>query len=67
MVGHAERLSHLEEEFLHYPGLYLTGCAYRGIGISDCIHDGKLTANRILKFLGRAETEHEKGGGTNRR
>ena len=67
MLGHAERLSHLEEELLHYPGLYLTGCAYRGIGISDCIHDGKLTAKRILEFLGRAETEYEKGGGTNHR
>ena len=67
MLGHAERLSHMEEELLHYPGLYLTGCAYRGIGISDCIHDGKLTAKKILKFLGRAETEYERGGGTNHR
>jgi oxygen-dependent protoporphyrinogen oxidase len=67
MLGHAERLSHMEEELRQYPGLYLTGCAYRGIGISDCIHDGKLTAEKILKFLGRPETEYEKGGGTNHR
>ncbi len=63
-LGHAERLDHLEEKLLQYPGLYLTGCAYRGIGISDCIHDGELTAERVVKFLGRGETEYEKGGGT---
>ena len=56
-LGHAERLSHLEEKLLQYPGLYLTGCAYRGIGISDCIHDGMLMAERIVKFLGKVETE----------
>ena len=63
-LGHAEKLSHMEEKLLRYPGLYLTGCAYRGIGISDCIHDGKLTAERALKFLGSVETETERGGGT---
>ncbi len=56
-LGHAERLSNLEEKLFQYPGLYITGCAYRGIGISDCIHDGKLTAERALKFLGRVEME----------
>jgi oxygen-dependent protoporphyrinogen oxidase len=66
-LGHAQRLSHLEKELLRYPGLYLTGCAYRGIGISDCIHDGKLTAERVLKFLEGIETKYERGGGTNHR
>jgi oxygen-dependent protoporphyrinogen oxidase len=50
-LGHAEKLNRLEEGLLNYPGLYLTGCAYRGIGISDCIHDGRLTAERALDFL----------------
>jgi len=66
-LGHAERLSNLEERLLRYPGIYLTGCAYRGIGISDCIHDGKLTAESALKFLKSVETEYEKGGGTSHR
>jgi oxygen-dependent protoporphyrinogen oxidase len=50
-LGHAEKVNRLEEGLLNYPGLYLTGCAYRGIGISDCIHDGRLTAERALDFL----------------
>jgi oxygen-dependent protoporphyrinogen oxidase len=66
-LGHAERLSHMEENLLQYPGLYLTGCAYRGIGISDCIHDGKLTAERVLKFLEGDRIKKERGGGTNHR
>ena len=56
-IGHAKKLGHLEKRLLHYPGLYLTGCTYRGIGISDCIHDGKLTAEEALKFLKGLESE----------
>ena len=63
-IGHGEKLRTLEEKLLRHPGLYLTGCAYRGIGISDCVHDGKLMAERALGFLGGGDTEREKGGGT---
>ncbi len=66
-LGHAQKLKRLEEVLLRYPGLYLTGCAYRGIGIGDCIHEGQLTAERVLKFLERVGTKYEKGGGTNHR
>ena len=66
-IGHAEKVRNLEERLLRYPGMYLTGCAYRGIGISDCIHDGKLTAESALKFLKNPETGHKKGGGTSHR
>jgi oxygen-dependent protoporphyrinogen oxidase len=67
MVGHAGKLSRLEETLTRYPGLYLTGCAYRGIGIGDCIHEGQLTAEKVLKFLEMAGTKYQKGGGTNHR
>jgi oxygen-dependent protoporphyrinogen oxidase len=56
-LGHAKKLSQLEERLLRYPGLSLMGCAYRGIGISDCIHDGKLTAEKTLGFLESLESE----------
>ena len=55
-LGHAKKLSQLEERLLRYPGLSLIGCAYRGIGISDCIHDGKLTAEKTLEFLKSLES-----------
>lgn len=66
-LGHAQKLAQLEEGLLRYPGLYITGCAYRGIGISDCINDGEITAEKTLKYLTNAETEYRRGGGTSHR
>jgi len=47
-VGHLERVDRLERVVDLVPGLFLTGNAYRGIGIPDCIHQGELAAERIL-------------------
>jgi oxygen-dependent protoporphyrinogen oxidase len=48
VIGHQVRLASIDRLLQHYPGLYLTGAAYRGIGIPDCIHHGTLTAERLL-------------------
>lgn len=50
-LGHEERLARIEQGVLKLPGLFLTGSAYRGIGISDCIHQAELTAEQCLKFI----------------
>jgi len=50
-LGHLERVREIEQRVSHHPGLFLTGCAYRGVGISDCIHDGELTANKVMAYL----------------
>ena len=50
-LGHLDRLSQLDAAVSRYPGLALTGAAYRGVGIPDCIRDGALTASRILRDL----------------
>lgn len=50
-LGHEERLSRIEGGLSNYPGLFLTGSAYRGIGISDCIHEAELTAEQCLEFI----------------
>ena len=51
-VGHAGRVSAIEERLQDLPGLYLAGNAYSGIGISDCIRMGKAAADKALKYLG---------------
>ncbi|HWP47700.1 MAG TPA: protoporphyrinogen oxidase [Candidatus Limnocylindrales bacterium] len=51
LVGHLNRLTTLERLLTHHPGLFLTGNAYRGPGIPDCIHSGALTAEKVLKYL----------------
>jgi oxygen-dependent protoporphyrinogen oxidase len=48
-VGHLERVDQIEA--LCPPGLYLTGSAYRGVGIPDCIKQGQSTALQVVEFL----------------
>lgn len=52
-IGHLDRLNQLEAALSRYPGLILTGAAYRGVGIPDCIRDGVLAAERVMQFLGQ--------------
>ncbi|OGP85969.1 MAG: protoporphyrinogen oxidase [Deltaproteobacteria bacterium RBG_16_54_11] len=52
-LGHDERLSRIEQGLAKHPGLFLTGSAYRGIGISDCVHEAELTVQKILQFISK--------------
>ena len=36
-VGHLDRVTEMEQAAATIPGLYLTGSAFRGIGLPDCI------------------------------
>ncbi|MBI4483047.1 MAG: protoporphyrinogen oxidase [Acidobacteria bacterium] len=51
VLGHEERLRRLEEKLESHPGLFLTGNAYRGVGIPDCIREAQETARRTVDFL----------------
>jgi oxygen-dependent protoporphyrinogen oxidase len=51
ILGHEERLSRIEHGLARHPGLFLVGSAYRGIGISDCIHEAELTSQQVLQFI----------------
>ncbi len=46
-VGHQERIAEIERNVARYPGLYLAGSGYHGVGIPDCIEDGKRIAEQI--------------------
>ncbi len=48
-VGHLDRMDMLEA--LCPDGLYLSGSAYRGVGIPDCVRQGKETAARVVAQL----------------
>jgi oxygen-dependent protoporphyrinogen oxidase len=47
-VGHLEWVDQLESMAADLPGLFLTGSAYRGVGLPDCIQQGQNTAKAIL-------------------
>jgi len=51
-VGHAKRLDALAERAQAYPGLFLTGNSYRGIGLNDCVAAAIRAANETLAYLG---------------
>ena len=46
-VGHLDRVDAIDDARKPYPGLYLTGCSYRGIGIGDCVRSGFEAAQKI--------------------
>ncbi|MBN2719492.1 MAG: protoporphyrinogen oxidase [Proteobacteria bacterium] len=48
-VGHLERLERTESHLP--PGIFLTGNAYRGVGINDCVRDARTTAIKTLDLL----------------
>ncbi len=48
-VGHLEHVDSIEALCPH--GLYLTGSAYRGVGIPDCVQQGQATAQRVVAYL----------------
>jgi oxygen-dependent protoporphyrinogen oxidase len=62
-VGHLERVARIEEALSAVPGLFVTGSAYRGVGIPDCIRQGREAAQRVLAYL---ELLREEGGGHGR-
>jgi protoporphyrinogen/coproporphyrinogen III oxidase len=51
-VGHLERLQRIERLGGNLPGLALSGNAYRGIGVPDCIRSGKEAAESVMLFFG---------------
>jgi oxygen-dependent protoporphyrinogen oxidase len=49
LVGHGARLARIERRLAALPGLYLAGAAYDGVGIPDCIRQGRAAADRIVR------------------
>jgi oxygen-dependent protoporphyrinogen oxidase len=52
LLGHSKKVRSLEERLRSWPGLYLTGNAYKGIGINDCVENGYKLAEEIAAGLG---------------
>jgi oxygen-dependent protoporphyrinogen oxidase len=50
-VGHLARVARLGQLQERTPGLFLTGAAYRGVGMPDVIADARATADRVGHWL----------------
>ncbi|MGH9034277.1 MAG: protoporphyrinogen oxidase, partial [Acidimicrobiia bacterium] len=53
-VGHLDRVARIRAELAAWPGLAVTGAAYGGVGIPDCITDATATAAALSVPLGSA-------------
>jgi oxygen-dependent protoporphyrinogen oxidase len=50
-LGHLDRIEAIRRKLARHPRLYLTGIAYDGVGIPDCIHAAETTADTVLASL----------------
>ncbi|HEV2982901.1 MAG TPA: protoporphyrinogen oxidase, partial [Vicinamibacterales bacterium] len=50
-VGHLARIAAIERSLARHPGLYLTGSGFRGVGIPDCVSDGRNTGRTVGEWL----------------
>ena len=47
-VGHADRLQAIGQQSARLPGLFLTGNAYRGVSLNDCVVNADATAEAVV-------------------
>jgi oxygen-dependent protoporphyrinogen oxidase len=52
-VGHLARLAAIEHAIAGHPGLVVTGSGFRGVGIPDCVADGRATARQLAEWLAK--------------
>jgi oxygen-dependent protoporphyrinogen oxidase len=62
-VGHLDRVAAAEAALAPFPALRIAGGAYRGVGLPDCIAQGRAAADAVLARLGgRMEPETDEAG-----
>jgi protoporphyrinogen/coproporphyrinogen III oxidase len=49
VLGHQERISHINRLLAQCPGLYVTGAGFYGIGIPDCIREGTKVGRQLIQ------------------
>lgn len=54
-IGHLERIESIEAGLPH--GIHVTGSAFRGVGMPDCVHQSQLTVQQVIEQL-RSDIPH---------
>jgi oxygen-dependent protoporphyrinogen oxidase len=50
-VGHLDRIAAIDRLLAQHPGMFVTGSGFRGVGIPDCVADGRATAAQVIEWL----------------
>lgn len=51
LLGHGGRVAAAKAALAAFPGLFLTGNAYHGVGVNDTVRDARATAAAVLEAL----------------
>ncbi|MDR3620888.1 MAG: protoporphyrinogen oxidase [Paludisphaera borealis] len=51
VLGHLERVEAIRRKAAKHPNLFLTGIAFDGVGIPDCVHAAETTADAVVAAL----------------
>lgn len=55
-LGHGDRVEAIRRKLTRHPLLFLTGIAFDGVGIPDCIHAAEQTAEAVVRSLANPAT-----------
>jgi oxygen-dependent protoporphyrinogen oxidase len=50
-IGHLHRIAVIDRALARHPGLFVTGSGFRGVGIPDCIADGRAVGAAVAASL----------------
>jgi oxygen-dependent protoporphyrinogen oxidase len=50
-VGHLDLVAAMEQRLQQLPGLFVTGSGFRGVGVPDCVADGRATAQQAADWI----------------
>jgi len=50
-IGHPERLATIRAREAEHDGLFLAGCSYAGVGVPDCLKNGKAAALEAYDYV----------------
>ncbi len=53
-VGHGKRLELIEGRLSAFSGLFLTGNAFKGVGLNDCVASSQAAVEQVMKYLKRS-------------
>lgn len=51
VLGHLARVARIDALAAKHPGLFLTGNAYRGVAMADCVEQAGLVAAKVANFV----------------
>lgn len=55
-AGHGDKLNALSERLEQLPGLFVTGNAFYGVGLNDCVNASNLVAQKVIDHLQQRTT-----------